>query len=407
MSVLRPFRGIRPDNSLAGEIIAPPYDVLSRAEAREICSASPQTFLHATRPDGDLPDDVDAHAPEIYAGGHAALNNFLARGWLQRDENPCFYLYTQSWLGQSQVGLMATCAVEEYDAGQIKKHELTRPDKEQDRVDHIEALDAQTGLVFLTYRDRPEVAAVMAAAADRPTAWEVTTEDDVTHRLQVIDDDATIAAVTAAFSAHVEALYVADGHHRSAAASRVAATRKHAGTSGRFLAGIFPDTQLRVLAYNRVVADLNGHTPASFMAALQERFTVEATETPAPARRGCFTMYLEGSWHRLAPRLGVVPTDDPVGSLDASILQDNVLSPLLGITDPRRDTRISFVGGIRGADALSGPVDQGAAAVAFHLFPTGMDQLLAVADADRLMPPKSTWFEPKLRGGVVIHRIAE
>jgi uncharacterized protein (DUF1015 family) len=407
MSVLRPFRGIRPDNSLAGEIIAPPYDVLSRAEAREICAASPRTFLHATRPDGDLPDHVDAHAPEIYAGGRAAIDAFLAQSWLQRDEKPCFYLYTQTWMGQSQVGLMAACAVDEYDAGLIKKHELTRPDKEQDRVDHIEALDAQTGLVFLTYRDNPAVASVMATAANRPAAWEVTTEDDVTHRLQVIDDDATISAVAAAFATHVEALYVADGHHRSAAASRVAASRGQSGTSGSFLAGIFPDTQLRVLAYNRVVADLNGHTSAAFVAAVEERFTVEPTDSPAPTRRGCFTMYLDGQWHRLTPRPGVVPAADPVGCLDAAVLQDSVLSPILGITDPRRDTRISFVGGIRGASALTGPVDAGTAAVAFHLFPTGMDQLLAVADADRLMPPKCTWFEPKLRGGVVIHRISE
>lgn len=404
MADLRPFRGIRPADALAGEIIALPYDVMNRAEAREMLRDAPRSFLRVTRADADLPDEVDEHGPEAYAAGRAALDRFLDQGDMQQDEAPCFYLYTQTWQGRTQVGLMALCSVGEYDTGTIKKHELTRPTKEADRVAHIEALDAQTGLVFLAYRDRPDVAAAMEAAAAGPVAWEVTTDDEVTHRFQVVADGDAIAAIQAAF-AGVDALYIADGHHRSAAASRVAAARDGAGTSGWFLAGIFPDSQLRVLAYNRLVHDLAGHDAASFRAAVSERFEVEPTDSPAPDRRGCFTMYLDGAWHRLTPKPGVVPTDDPVGRLDAAVLQDNVLDAILGITDPRRDDRVSFVGGIRGAQALSDAVDSGRAAVAFHLFPTGMDQLFAVADADMLMPPKSTWFEPKLRAGVVVHRI--
>jgi uncharacterized protein (DUF1015 family) len=404
MADVRPFRGIRPADALAGEIIALPYDVMNRAEARAMVAHAPKSFLHVTRADADLPDEIDEHGPEAYAAGRAALDRFLAEGWMKQDAAPCFYLYTQTWQGRTQVGLMAACSVAEYDAGTIKKHELTRPTKEVDRVAHIEALDAQTGLVFLAYRDRPAVAAAIAAGAAGPVAWEVTTSDAVTHRLQVVEDAGQIAAIRAAF-AEVDALYVADGHHRSAAASRVAAARGGSGTSGWFLAGIFPDSQLRVLAYNRLVHDLAGHDAASFRAAVSERFDVQPSDTPAPARRGCFTMYLDGAWWRLTPKPGVVPTDDPVGRLDAAVLQDNVLEAILGITDPRRDDRVSFVGGIRGAKALSDAVDRGDAAAAFHLFPTGMDQLFAVADADLLMPPKSTWFEPKLRAGVVVHRI--
>ena len=405
MAHVRPFRGIRPADALAGEIIALPYDVMSRAEARQIVAANPRSFLRITRSDAELPDSIDEHSREAYDAGRAALDAFLRDGLLQQDASDCFYLYTQTWRGSTQVGLMALCSVDEYDAGTIKKHELTRPTKEQDRVDHIDAMDAQTGLVFLAYRDRPDVAAAMARAAGGPVAWDVTTDDGVRHQLRVVSGTADVAAVQQAF-AGVEALYIADGHHRSAAASRVAAARGGGGTSGWFLAGIFPDSQLQVLAYNRAVADLAGRDAASFLAAVSERFEVTPTDAPAPDRRGCFTMYLGGAWHRLHPRPGVVPADDPVGRLDAAVLQDNVLAPLLGIADPRRDTRVRFVGGIRGHQALSDAVDSGEAAVAFHLYPTGMDQLFDVADADLLMPPKSTWFEPKLRAGVVLHRIS-
>ncbi len=403
MASVYPFCGIRPRDALAAEIIAPPYDVLSEAEARQIVAAQPLSFLKVTRSEVDLPAGSDSHSTEAYRLARRNLDALIAQGAMVQDEQPCFYLYTQSWQGRTQVGLMALCATDDYDAGLIKKHELTRPDKEQDRVNHIEALDAQTGLVFLTFRDEVDaVRAALAAASGQP-AWQVTTADAVTHALTVIDDPALVARIEAAF-AQVPALYIADGHHRSAAASRVAAARSGAGGSGRFLVGIFPDSQLEILAYNRLVTDLNGHSPAALLAAIDQRFTRTAGADAAPAHRGQWCMYLEGAWHALTARPGVVP-DDPVGSLDVAVLQDRVLGPLLGIDNPRTDTRVRFVGGIRGTAALERAVDAGEAAVAFSLHPTGIDQLLAVADADRLMPPKSTWFEPKLRGGVLVHRI--
>ncbi len=403
MSDIRPFRGLRARGDLAGRIIAPPYDVVSEDEARAIAGANPWSFLHITRPEVGLPVGSDAHAPAAYAMGRRRLDDFRHQGFIVQDPQPCFYLYAQTWRGRTQVGLMAACSVAEYDNGTIKRHELTRPDKEQDRVDHIEALDAQTGLVFLAWRDdKPRVRAAMQLAREIPPAWEVPTEDGVVHALHIVSEPTLVAELQAAF-AEVPALYVADGHHRSAAASRVSAARGGKGDSDRFLAGIFPDSELEILAYNRLVADLNGHSPQQLLAAIGQHFELRHGASPEPARRGLITAYLGGGdWIELSPRPGVVPAD-PVGSLDVSVLQSRVLAPLLGIDNPRTDARISFVGGIRGHQALAQAVDSGQAAIAFHLFPTGMDQLFAVADAGELMPPKSTWFEPKLRGGVLVH----
>jgi len=391
---------------MADRIIAPPYDVLSEDEARAIAEPNPNSFLHVTRPEVDLPRGADPHGPTAHAKARENLDAFRAKGWMVEDEMPCFYLYSQTWKGRTQTGLMAVCSVAEYDCGRIKRHELTRPDKEQDRVDNMDALDAQPGLVFLAYRDaHVEVRDALKLAQALPAAWTVTTDDGVVHRLTVVDVPHVVDAIQRAFAA-VDALYIADGHHRSAAASRVCAARDAAGTSGWFLAGLFPDKELEVMAYNRVVRDLNGHTPDEFMRALATDFVVTPASTARPTQRGTFTMYLTDQWFELRPRQGVVPTGDPVGSLDVAVLQDRILSPLLGIENPRTDQRIAFVGGIRGHKALSKRVDRGDAMVAFHMHPTGMDQLFDVADADQLMPPKSTWFEPKLRGGVVVHRIA-
>jgi len=404
VSVIRPFRGLRPCDDLAARVIAPPYDVLSEAEARQLADPNEMSFLHVTRPEVDLPEGSDAHGAEAHAKARENLDAFVDKGWLVQDGNPCFYLYRQTWRGRTQTGLMAACSVAEYDEGLIKKHELTRPDKEKDRVDNISALDAQSGLVFLTYRDDSDAVRAAISRAQAPAAaWTVTTEDEVEHSLTVINDPTTIGALVAAF-ATIPALYVADGHHRSAAASRVSAARSAGGNSGKFLAGLFPDSELDVLAYNRVVRDLNGMNPDAFLAALDAHFEVTPDVEPVPRSRGQWTMYLAGQWYGLAALEGVVP-NDPVGALDVAELQDKVLGPLLGIEDPRTDTRIAFVGGIRGHKALQARVDRGDAEVAFHLYPTGMDQLFDVADADKLMPPKSTWFEPKLRGGVVLHKI--
>lgn len=404
MARIRPFRGLRPRDELANDVIAPPYDVLSEAEARAIVASQPRSFLRVTRSEVDLPEGSDSHGAAAYAKARENLDRYIEEGILVRDDAPRHYLYQLTWQGHTQTGLMTLCATEDYDAGTIKRHELTRPDKEQDRVDHIQALDAQTGLVFLAYRDNPRIAAAMRQAAEAEPAWRVTTDDGVEHALTVVSEPDHVAALEEAFGA-LPALYVADGHHRTAAASRVAAARGGSGTSGWFLSGLFPDSELRVLAYNRLVLDLNGHTPKVLLAALEADFVVKKVDDPVPTERGSFTMYLDGQWRLLTARPGRIPEDDPVGAIDASVLQDRVLRPLLGIENPRTDNRVAFVGGIRGHAALSRAVDAGEAAVAFHLVPTGLDQLFAVADAGLLMPPKSTWFEPKLRGGVLVHSV--
>ena len=403
MSNLRPFCGVRPQSALASEIIAPPYDVLNETEAREIVSRIPKSFLRITRSEVDLPEGSDSHGSEAYETAGENLLKYIENGWMVQDVTPSFYLYTQTWQGRTQTGLMALCDTREYDENLIKKHELTRPDKEQDRTDHVHILGAQTGLVFLTYRDQyASVKDAIAKAKLLKADWSVTTADEVTHTLTVISDASLVSAIQSAFEG-VDALYIADGHHRSAAAPRVAKLRERSGTSGYFLAGIFADSELKVLPYNRVVADLNGHSQDVFVAKVAESFDISPSESPEPPSRQTVTMYLDGAWHLLTPKAHIL-SDDVVDSLDASLLQNNVLNPILGIENPRTNTRIQFVGGIRGPQALSKAVDA-KGGVAFCMYATGMDQLLAVADADRLMPPKSTWFEPKLRGGVLVHRL--
>lgn len=403
MAKIIPFRGVRPKSELAGEIIAPPYDVLNEAEARVIVASKSKSFLRITRSEVDLAEGSDSHSREAYQKAKDNLDQYLADGWMVQDDKPCFYLYRQTWLGRTQYGLMALCDTEEYDRNLIKKHELTRPDKEQDRTDHIDIMEAQTGLVFLSYRDlQSDLQALMTELKGLDADWIVETDDDVEHALTVISDTELVTRLERGFEG-VEALYIADGHHRSAAASRVAKQWKGEGTSRFFMAGIFADSELKVLPYNRVVHDLNGHSIEEFVALVAENFTVTKTDSPSPEKRGIMMMYLEEQWFLLEPKSQIISTD-VVEALDASILQDNVLAPILGIENPRTDNRISFVGGIRGTDVLERAVLDGAA-VAFSMFATGMDQLLAVADADRLMPPKCTWFEPKLRGGVLVHKL--
>ncbi|MCB9742543.1 MAG: DUF1015 domain-containing protein [Alphaproteobacteria bacterium] len=402
MARIRPFRGVRPRSALAEAVLAPPYDVLNEAEARAIVARDGRSFLRVTRPEVNLPEGSDPHGAAAYSAAREALQRMLAEGTLEQDAEERFYFYGQRMGDHEQVALMALCSVEEYDRGAIKKHEYTRPDKEQDRVDHITGVNAQTGLVFLAYRQSRALAEVVAAARPAQPLFRVTTDDGVVHTLWRVDDPGANAALAEAF-AGVPALYIADGHHRSAAASRVSEARGGRGEAAWFLAGLFPDDALQVLAYNRLITDLGGRDAAGFRAALGERFTLTPVEDPAPPERGAFSLYLEGKWWGMRPKPGVVDDSDPVASLDVAVLQDHVLDALLGITDPRRDERVSFVGGIRGHAFLAAAVDRGEAAAAFALYPTGLAQLFAVADADRVMPPKSTWFEPKLRGGVLVH----
>jgi len=396
MADVRPFRALRPREDLASDIIAPPYDVLDEDEARAI-AVNPHSFLHVTRSEVDLAPGTDAHSEVAYRKARQNLDRFEAEGLLTLDDAETYYLYGQKMGDHVQVGLLAACSVREYDDGLIAKHEFTRPDKEDDRTHHMDVLDAQVGLVFLTYRSQEPLDSLLDELSQGTPAWKVTTADDVEHTFWVVPAD----RVDALRSALVEVpkLYVADGHHRSAAASRIHAQR-HDDASAYFLAGIFPSDRLQVMAYNRVVHDLHGHDAAALLAAVRERF--EVSDGPSvPERRGEYSMVLDGHWYRLVPKQ--VPSD-PVGRLDASVLQEQLLKPLLGIDDPRRSKRITFVGGIHGPDRVAALADKHGG-VGFHLFPTGLDQLFDVADAGEVMPPKSTWFEPKLRGGVAVQKL--
>ncbi len=409
MSLIKPVAGLRPAPGRAAEVAAPPYDVMNAAEARWMVAGRPWSFLHISRPEVDLPEGIDPYDPAVYAKARENLDRMLAEGVLIRDPAPCYQAYRLTMGTHSQLGLVASASVAAYDAGRIKKHEFTRPAKEDDRVRQIEALNAQTGPVFLVYRATPAIDAVLAAVSAVPAEVDITAADGVRHEIWTIAEPAIITRLTTAFDA-LDALYVADGHHRSAAASRVAAARRaanpqHSGDEpcNGFLAVIFPHDQMQILDYNRVVRDLNGHDAASFLNRLHDAFQVEPSDTPVkPAQPAEFGLYLEGRWYRLTLDPALIP-DDPVERLDVSLLQNHLIGPILGIQDPRRDERIDFVGGIRGLDGLVKRVDSGEMAVAFALYPTQMQDLMAVADAGEVMPPKSTWFEPKLADGLVSH----
>jgi uncharacterized protein (DUF1015 family) len=405
MADVRPFRALRPRDELAGAVIAPPYDVLTEDEARAIATER-RSFVRITRSEVDLPVGADAHGDAAYRKARENLDAFVRDGILVEDAAPTYYFYGQTmtspiWGTHTQVGVVAACSVAEYDDGRIAKHEFTRPDKEDDRTHHMDVLDAQVGLVFLAHRPTAALDALTTEITARPPAWEVTTEDGVVHRLWPAPLD-RVDAVRQAFAA-LPTLYIADGHHRSAAASRIHALRKD-DASAWFVAGLYPADRLQVLPYHRVVADLHGHTPDSFVAAVRAAgFEVLDERRDRPARRGEVCVFLTDRWWVLRATAAIT-TADPVRGLDVSLLQDHVLGPILGIDDPRRSERISFVGGIRGTGYLEDRVRAGAA-VAFSLFPTSLDELFAVADAGEVMPPKSTWFEPKLREGVVVRRL--
>ncbi len=410
---IQPFRGVRPRKDLAHLVAAPPYDVLTTEEARELAAGDPYSFLHIGKPEIDLPPGTDLYADAVYAKGRENFERFLREGVIAPDKTRNFYIYKQIWGDHVQTGLVAAASCQDYLDDIIKKHELTRVDKENDRMRHIETLGAQTGPVFLTYRRTDAIDALVAEAMAKGPEVDITTYDQVRHIVFAVDDPVLVAKIQAAFG-ELANLYVADGHHRSAAATRIKVKRdrERPGRTGReednfFLAVIFPDTQMKILPYNRVVRDLNGLGPAAFRARLAETFAVTPGGPKAPARGREYAMYLEGRWHGLAAKPGTFDPADPIGSLDVSILQRNLLAPLLGIADPRTDKRIDFVGGIRGTAELERRVDSGAFRVAFSLFPTTIEQLFSVADAGKTMPPKSTWFEPKLKDGLVVHMIDE
>jgi uncharacterized protein (DUF1015 family) len=413
MAKLKPFRAWRPRPDICSEIASPPYDVLSSAEAREMAAENPLSFLHVVKPEIDLEPGTDVYSPEVYETGAANLRRLVDEGALIREEKPALYLYRQRMGDHVQTGLVAGASVDEYEADQIKKHEHTRPVKEDDRTRHIDALDANTGPVFLTYKAQPEIDALVERFTAADATYDFTAPDGIQHVLWVIDNYGDRDALVEAFG-KVPELYVADGHHRSAAGTRIRALRRDANPDHKgdeaynyFLTVIFPDDQMMILDYNRVVRDLQGLDPDGFVAAISERFEIEPTDDGRPTRRRCFGMYFGGRWHRLTAKDGTFPADDPVRSLDVAILQDNLLAPVLGVGDPRSDERIDFVGGIRGLTELEKKVDSGDWAVAFALHPTSIDQLFAVADAGLVMPPKSTWFEPKLRSGLIVRPLSD
>jgi len=404
--MIRPFTGLRPRSEQASAVAAPPYDVLSSDEARERAVGKPYSFLHISKAEIDLPSSVDHYAPEVYAKSAENLKKLIDAGILFRDAKPCYYAYRLVMGEHTQTGLIAAASVADYDSNRIRKHEFTRPDKEDDRVRQIEALNAQTGPVLLAHPDSDEAEKLIAAATAGTPIADVTADDDIRHTVWLIDDAAAIERISAVVGA-MPNLYIADGHHRSAAASRVAAARRGQGrpdSAEYFLAVIFPARQMRIMDYNRVVRDLNDHSVESFLDFVAERYTVTPSINPVhPERTGVCGMYLAGNWYHLAVNPELVPTQDPVRRLDVSVLSEQLLTPILGIADLRRDTRIDFVGGIRGLAELERRVNEGEMAVAFSMHPTQMSELMSVADAGEVMPPKSTWFEPKLADGLVSH----
>ncbi len=412
MAIIKPFKALRPRKDIAEKVAALPYDVMNVTEAREMSSGNPYSFLHISRPEIDFPPGTDFYSDPVYEKGKENLNNFCREGILLRDREECYYIYRQKMGSIIQTGLVACSGVDDYVSGVIKKHELTRPDKEDDRVRHIDYLDANDEPVFYTYKSDPCINEIIAAITTSAPVYDFITDDKVTHTAWIIDQKEKIEKITSVFSA-IPSLYVADGHHRSAAANRVREIRKAANPhhTGReeynyFLTVIFPDNELNIMPYNRVVRDLNGLTIAGFMTKISEKFSVAPLSSSfSPSRRHQAGMYLDGKWYMLTPKQGSFDDNDAVSCLDVSILQDNLLSPVLGIRNPRTDQRIQFVGGIRGVEELERLVDSGAYEVAFSLCRTSIGELMDLADAGKIMPPKSTWFEPKLRSGLFVHEL--
>jgi uncharacterized protein (DUF1015 family) len=412
MSLVVPFRALRPALPYADRVAARPYDVLNVDEARLLVRGNPYSFLHVEKSEIDVPDAAGVEDPRIYARAKANLEALIRDGILRQEDVPAFYLYRQRMGERTQTGLVACVGVAEYETGRIRRHEFTRQDKERERTLHIDAVGAHTGPVFLTYRGREEIDRLTAQIAARPPELDFVADDGVAHTVWTIPNPSEIARIQAGF-APVETLYIADGHHRAAAAATVARLREQQWPAGRgdqeqgvMLAVLFPGDELQIMDYNRVVRDLNGLTPEAFLRRIAEAFVIETGFTGrSPQRPHTFGMYLGHRWYGLAAREEICREEDPVAGLDVSLLQENLLGPVLGIRDPRTDGRISFVGGIRGMDELQRLVDGGGYAVAFSLYPPTLEQMMAVADAGRVMPPKSTWFEPKLLSGLFVHRL--
>lgn len=405
MAKIRPFPALRPKPELAAKICELPYDVMSSEEARQIAAGNPLSFLHVSKPEIDLPLGTDLYSPEVYAKGRENFQRLIAEGALRQDRMGCFYLYRQVMGAHSQVGLVAVASCEEYLQNTIKKHELTRLDKEDDRVRHIETLASQTGPVFLTYRATVAIDALVNRKIEEQPDIDFTAGDGVRHTSWVIGDGGSIDAIEREFG-NIPALYIADGHHRSAAAARVYQAQRSNPEASWFLAVIFPHNQMQILPYNRVLKDMNGMTPAQLLEKLDGVFVLQKeTGKAKPTRKHELGLFVQGAWHTLTFREHFARTKDPIEKLDVTLLQKYVLDPIFGIDDPRTSKRINFVGGIRGTAELEKLVNSAEYACAFSMFPTSIEDLMTIADAGGIMPPKSTWFEPKLRDAMFCHMI--
>ena len=416
MPVIKPFKAFRPQPELVTKVASPPYDVLNSEEARKLVKDNPHSFLHVNKAEIDLESSVDHYDQRVYEKASENLNKLIKGRVYLQDEEEKIYIYRQIMKGRAQTGLVVCVSIDDYLNGKIKKHENTREDKEKDRVNHINFTNANTGPVFLTYKAKDEIKQIVNRwTKEENPVYDFTSEDEITHTCWVIDDKSIIQQLIKSFAA-VDYLYIADGHHRAAAATKVGLKRREQlkDYTGKeefnyFLSVLFPHDELHIMDYNRVVADLAGNSEEEFIRKISEKFTVEKNIGGRPYRpkaRHTFGMYLDNRWYKLTAKSGTFDEDDAVESLDVSILQNNLLTPILGIKDPRTDQRIEFVGGIRGLEELEKRVKAGMK-VAFSLYPTSIEELMKVADAEKLMPPKSTWFEPKLRSGIFIHKLSE
>lgn len=408
MVSVSPFKALRPQPQFAREVASRPYDVLNVKEAKAEAEGKPFSFLHITRSEIDLPAGTDVHSASVYEKAKENLDAFIGRGILFSENKPCYYIYELEMDGRTQVGLVCCSSVADYENGLIKKHEFTRPEKEQDRIDHIKTTEAQTGNVFLAYRDVHEINEIVRKwKSSKTPVYDFTTDDLIRHSAWIINDEKIIDRITEIFRVDVPCTYIADGHHRVASASRVKYMLPDHEEAGHFLCTLFPASQLHILDYNRVLKDLNGLTVEEIISRLNDNFSVtKLSQTYKPGKPHHFGMYVDGHWYELVAVEGSYATD-PVGILDVSILQQNVLAPLFGIIDQRTDPRIDFVGGIRGMEELESRVDSGDAAIAFSIYPVTIGQLFDIADSNTVMPPKSTWFEPKLRDGLLTHLVDE
>ncbi len=411
MAMIQPFKALRPQPQLAKQVASQPYDVLSSTEAKQVAAGNPASFLHVTKSEIDLAESVDIHDAAVYEQAKENITAFIKRDVLFRESKDCYYIYQLIMHGRAQTGLVCVSSVDDYENDIIKKHEFTRPEKELDRINHIKTSGAQTGNVFLAYRNNESLDALIENWKKTKTAvYDFVADDQIQHTIWVVNDTSTIDNITAIFNNEIPCTYIADGHHRAASAAKVRAALGANATKNAdyFLTTLFPSNQLYIMDYNRVVKDLNGLTAEAFIEAVSTKFEIEqlAKEPFKPAALHEFGMYIDGCWYKLTAKAGTY-TEDPIGILDVTILQNNILDAILGIADPRTDARVDFVGGIRGLQVLADRVDNGQFAAAFSLYAVTIDQLFAIADSGNVMPPKSTWFEPKLRDGLLTHLIYE